>query len=217
MIETYGKAYGELNKYYTKQAVDHCVPKFCSIKDKYYMIGYVNSTIVKSDVGNDILTKYPLLDFSAVYSISDGNDNTSFSLRSTTKHTDVSEVAFKLGGGGHACASGIRSDYVTNYLPGNVVCPNANLLYQNLQNIYYGSVQLEGGKTYNIVFLLSSLYKYQLGQYLLQTKYSNTITVGESQVRQNVQVCKDISMKTNKPYPPGNFFWIFTVVVLTKF
>jgi oligoribonuclease NrnB/cAMP/cGMP phosphodiesterase (DHH superfamily) len=43
MIETYGKAYGELNRYYSKQAVEHCVPKFCSIKDKFYLIGYVNS------------------------------------------------------------------------------------------------------------------------------------------------------------------------------
>lgn len=159
--------------------------------------------------------KYPLLDFSAVYSISDGNDNTSFSLRSTTKHADVSEIAFKLGGGGHACASGIRSEYVTNYLPGNVICSNAHSLYKNLENIFYGSLRIEG-KVYNIVFLFSSFYKYQLGQYLLQIKYSNTITNGEEQIKQNVQVCKDISIKTGKSYPMGqgiNFYRMLMVSI----
>lgn len=106
-----------------------------------------------------------------------------------------------IGGGGHACASGVRSDVVMNYLSGNVLCTNAHSLYQELQNIYYGKVKIEA-KEYNVVIMLSSLYKSQLGYYLLQTKYTipNDAVNGGKEI---VQVCKDISIKTGKPRPPG--------------
>jgi oligoribonuclease NrnB/cAMP/cGMP phosphodiesterase (DHH superfamily) len=120
MINTKGISFGELNEYYTHQAVDYCIPKFSKIGNKYYFVGYVNSTICKSDIGNKIFDKYPLIDFSATYSISDATDSTSFSLRSTSKHADVSEIAFSLNGGGHISAAGVRVDYVTNHIPSTV-------------------------------------------------------------------------------------------------
>lgn len=93
MIHTKGIPYGELNQYYTENATNYSVPKFSKIKDKYYMIGYVNSTICKSDIGHHIFNRFNLIDFSATYSINDVTDSTSFSLRSVDTGSDVSDIA----------------------------------------------------------------------------------------------------------------------------
>jgi oligoribonuclease NrnB/cAMP/cGMP phosphodiesterase (DHH superfamily) len=186
MIKLKGVAFGELNNYYIGQMVDYSVPKFCRIKDKYYFVAYVNSTICKSDIGNKIFDKYPLIDFSAVYSINDIGDDTSFSLRSTEGRADVSAIAFSLGGGGHACASGLRVNYVTNKLPG-LLYDNGNL-YRELGNIYYDVLNING-KKYNVVLLGSMIHETKLGTYLLQEK------------NKGVQVCRDISMRLGKECP----------------
>lgn len=190
MINVKGISFGELNNYYSNQAVDYAVPKFCRIKDKYYFVAYVNSTVCKSDIGNLIFNKFPLIDFSAVYSISDSSDSTSFSLRSTDKHADVSEIAFSLNGGGHRNASGLKMNYVTNRLPGEVY--DNGRLYNELKNIYYKTLTINE-KTYNVVYMACSIYKTKLGTYLLQNKYMEN--------GKPVQVCRDISMKLDRSYP----------------
>jgi len=131
----------------------------------------VNSTICKSDIGNKIFDKFPLTDFSAVYSISDHTDDTSFSLRSTNDRADVSEIAFSLGGGGHAQASGVRVNYICNVLPGNVY--DNGQLYEELKYIYHNTLDING-KPYNVVYLASSMHKTKLATYLLQNKYKQT-------------------------------------------
>jgi oligoribonuclease NrnB/cAMP/cGMP phosphodiesterase (DHH superfamily) len=192
MINVKGKSFGELNNYYSKQSVDYCVPKFCRIKDKFYFVGYVNSTVCKSDIGNQIFDKFPMIDFSAVYSISDSTDSTSFSLRSTPKHANVSDIAFSLGGGGHQAASGVKVNYVTNHLPGEVY--DNGRLYAELHKLYYDIIEING-KVYNVVYLPSNVYKTKLGMYLLQSKYIDNVS------KKLVQVCRDISQKLTKPCP----------------
>lgn len=192
MINTRGISFGELNNYYTEQAVEYCVPKFSKIKDKFYFVGYVNSTICKSDIGNKIFDRFPFIDFSAVYSISDTTDSTSFSLRSTIKHADVSEIASSLGGGGHACASGLKVNYVTNHLPGEVY--DTGRLYFEITKLYYGSIEING-KQYNIVYLPSNVYKTKLGTYLLQNKYIDVST------KESIQNSRVISQKLQKQCP----------------
>lgn len=172
MIQLKGIPYKELNDYYIKESVNHSVPKFCKIGNKYYFVAYVNSTVCKSDVGHMLFEKYPFIDFAAVYSINDSSDTTSFSLRSTEVHADVSEIAFSLGGGGHAEASGVRIPFVTNKLPGEVYnCPK---FYNNLKLVYFGETCL-GGNNYKIVYLPSYVYKKELASYLLQTKYKTKV------------------------------------------
>ncbi len=189
MITVKGISFGELNNYYIGQAVDYATPKFCKIKNKYYFVAYVNSTICKSDIGNKIFDKFPLIDFSATYSISDYSDDTNFSLRSADRYADVSEIAFSLGCGGHRNSSGVRVNYVTNMLPGNVY--DTGKLYQELKNIYYNTLTVNE-KIYNVVYLASSIYKTKLGTYLLQNKYTSN--------NKPVQVCSAISMQLEKPY-----------------
>ena len=167
-IKTKGAAFRELNDYNIERAVDSVAIKFCKIHDKYYLVGYVNSTILKSDIGNKIFSKYPLLDFTAVYSINDHSDSTSFSLRSTALRSDVSEIAFKFGGGGHRCASGVKIGCVTNHLPGRVYDFD---VYSLVQNLYYSTITVDNS-IYNIVYLQSgsSDHAKKLGEYLLQEK-----------------------------------------------
>ena len=168
MIDAYGKPFIELNNHYIKEACKHCCVKFQNIKDRYYFIAYVNSTVLKSDIGNKIFEYYKNIDFSVVYNINDSTNSTSFSLRSTDKHSDVSEIAFSLGHGGHRNASGVKVLYVTNQLPGNVY--DIGWLYNQISKIYFGYIFL-GNETYNIVYLASNVHAVELGTYLLQTKY----------------------------------------------
>lgn len=187
MINTKGTNFIELNNSYIKQAVNYAVPKFIQIKDKYYFVAFVNSTIVKSDVGNKLLEHYPYIDFSAVYSISDSSNCTSFSLRSDDTHLDVSILASSLGGGGHRNASGVVCHYICNHLPGKMF--DCKKLYYLLENLYFSSLMVND-QIYNIVYLYAPLYKYKLGSYLLQERYKD-------KNNNSIQNCQAISNKKN--------------------
>lgn len=105
-------------------------------------------------------------------------------MRSTQKHADVSEIAFTLGGGGHAEASGVRVPYVTNRLPGEVY--NYGKFYNILKNVYFGKINVCGNE-YVVVYLQSHMYKKELSNYLLQTKY-------KTNRNKSTLVSKDISV-----------------------
>lgn len=165
MIDAKGIAYEELTKINVKSAADSSIVKLMTIKDKIYLIGYYNSSLSKSDVGNSILSVHPNCDFSAVYSINDYNNTTHFSLRSEEGRTNVSLLSKELGGGGHANASGVNVCGVTNVLPG--IVHGGPELYSLLNNLYFG-IFVHNEFTYNIVYLNSPLHKGHLGKYLLQ-------------------------------------------------
>lgn len=168
MIEIKGKSFQELNNYYTNLAKDYAIPKFSKIGGKYYFVAYNNSTVCKSDIGNILFDKFPHIDFSAIYSINDNSNSTLFSLRSTNFHSDVSEIAVSLGGGGHRSASGVKVNYVTNHLPGEIF--DNGQIYQSLVKIQYEQINIQQ-TGFNIVYLNSTIYQYELAHYLLQTKY----------------------------------------------
>ena len=181
MIHNRGPAFQELNQYYMEQAGSKVNIKFTKIKNRdnienYYFIAYKNSLILKSDIGNYIIQQFPFIDFSVVYSIDDINNSTAFSLRSSPKHTDVSQIATIFGGGGHRNASGLYLNCITNTLPG-IVYDNNGELYERIKNIYYEerltSELMNNGndEKYNIVYLHSNTCKHKLGHYLLQTRY----------------------------------------------
>lgn len=177
MVQSRGPAFQELNQSYITQALEHVTVKFTKVKgrdgkDKFYFIGYINSSILKSDIGNSIFTKFPHIDFSAVYSIHDYNNSTGFSLRSTEKHVDVSEIALTFGGGGHRNAAGVYLNLVTNTLPGIVY--DSGDLYSRITNLYYEEKYFPGLGLYNVVYLYYPKHQGKIGQYLLQIKYTDT-------------------------------------------
>ena len=165
MINTHGVAMKSQNDGYISQGVSHVTPKFIQLASGYYFVPHINTTVLKSDIGNQAFDKCPLIDFSVSYSINDKYSSTSFSLRSTNKHVDVSKIAFSLGGGGHRNASGAGVSYVTSVLPGRVI-DDTGSLYWALGRIYYRSLW-----GCHVVYLNSSIHKAKLGRYLLQTKY----------------------------------------------
>lgn len=165
-----GIPFMELNNYYINDIAKYAVPKFMKIHNNYYFVVYVNGTLLKSDIGNRLLNFFPYVDFSAVYSISDTTNATSFSLRSSDVHVDVSSVAKFYKGGGHRNASGLFLNKITNVLDGTIY-DTTGTLYHQLKNLYHNSITLNN-ITYNIVYLNSLLFHKEIGNYLLQIKYN---------------------------------------------
>jgi oligoribonuclease NrnB/cAMP/cGMP phosphodiesterase (DHH superfamily) len=153
------------NSNYIDNNLKYVAPKFVEIDSKYYFVGHINSTNLKSELGNKIMNYYKLIDFGAVYSSDDRNNSTVFSLRSTNNNVDVSKIAKLFGGGGHKCASGIKVNSIVNTIP--CVLHDNYKLYSILNNIYVDLVNINGVKL-NCVYLNSIHCKEQLAQYLLQ-------------------------------------------------
>ncbi|AYV77006.1 MAG: DHH family phosphohydrolase [Barrevirus sp.] len=202
LINVTGPKYQELNAYYTDQAVSYSVPKFCKIKGKYYLVASVNTSILKSDIGNKIFDKYPLIDFSISYSIYDSSNTTSISLRSTDKHADVSKIATKFGAGGHRNASGMRLEYISNAIPSKSY--DHGEIYNYLENVYFGSLTIDN-QIINIIYLHTTLYQFQLGKYFLQTKY-------KTQNKERVQVGSTLNNSGNPTdYLDMSAMWNYNV------
>lgn len=173
MIDSKGVAFRELNQININSMIEYTGVKFVNIKNRFYLVGFLNGTNLRSDIGNAILHKFPLVDFSCVYSINDNTNSTSFSFRSLDDRVDVSQVAFTLGGGGHRNASGVKLNSVTNILGYDVgyswsIC-------ELLPKIKQQHVEIEG-KVYHVAMLMCPVKRRKLGQYLLQIKYGNVQT-----------------------------------------
>lgn len=153
-----------------------------------YMVPHLCSSVLKSELGNHLITKYPLADFSAIYSVSDNSNCTAFSLRSTPKNTNVSLFAIKFGGGGHPCASGMELQYITNTIPGVVVSHQEHDIYKELSYIYSGDM-IDG--KYRVVYTPSKYSGTKLCSWLLQDKYQghqNASLVLETEDRYDLAV-----------------------------
>lgn len=87
------------------------------INNQFIIVLYSNCPELKSDIGNKVFDRYPIGDFSCVWDYDLYKNQTAFSLRSTNDRLDVSEIASKLGGGGHRNASGILFFGLVAHLP----------------------------------------------------------------------------------------------------
>ena len=162
--------YGPICSQYARSQMDtlsqYASVRFTKLRNKkYYFIVYVNSSSFISDLGNLLIKKYQLADFTAVYIIYE-NDTSKFCLRSTDTNADCSEVAKLYGGGGHRNASGCNIDVVTNILPGRVY--DDSTLYNRLSTIY---TEMRYG--HNVLYIYTPQHKYALASYLLQIKYAD--------------------------------------------
>jgi len=156
------------NNIVINNTIKYASPKFIQINDKYYFVAHLNTTSLKSELGNKVFTEYPNIDFSVMYSHNDYNNSTTFSLRSIDTATDVSEIAKLYNGGGHRNACGMACNYITNTIPAIIIDNHST--YFLLNNIYIRS-HLIDTLTYNAVYLNSSHYQVFLSKYLLQTRY----------------------------------------------
>lgn len=144
-------------------SIKYAAPKFSKIGDKYYFVAYLNSSVLRSELGNTVFSETPYINFSAIYSMNDYNNSTSFSLRSIDTATDVSEIAKLFGGGGHRNASGCSIKSIVNTLPSKII--DIHKSYFILENIYFKKFgQL------NLCYLNSYHYKHDLAKFLLQER-----------------------------------------------
>lgn len=75
-----------------------------------YNVAMVNSSVLQSELGMELLEKYPECDFSWVYR--EAKDDIYVSLRSNDSKSDVSVIAKLFGGGGHRNASGLTQSLI---------------------------------------------------------------------------------------------------------
>ena len=194
IIKTEGVGMEKANKNNISKTVKYADPIFMRISGEYYMVVHINTTVHKSDIGNQVLVgkdMYPNADFSASYSIDDRSGSTLFSLRSTNKHIDCSKIAELFGGGGHRNASGAKIQCITATLPGEIL--SKGQLYDKFDKIYFGTIDIVG-TMFNVVYFNMSSLKSKIGKYLLRDKYIIT----EGGVEYPVQVCRSIEMNRSK-------------------
>ena len=72
---------------------------FMLIDTKLYFVGSVNTSVLKSEIGNTMFHFYPNANFACCYSNNTFTGETYISLRSVDNATDVSVIAEKFGGG----------------------------------------------------------------------------------------------------------------------
>ena len=75
---------------------------------KLVIVGYINASLLASDIAAACLETYPFLDFCASFYVDTANSLTQFQLRSTDEREDVSIIARDHGGGGQRNSAGVR-------------------------------------------------------------------------------------------------------------
>lgn len=203
-IETVAKPVGSgmkrQNDIYVKDAMPYCTNRLVKIGEEYYIVAYINSTVLRSEIGNKILTAYPYCDFSAVYSLND--DFTTFSLRSSDDKTNVSQISTKFGGGGHRNASGM-SVYNSTLLP--VHHFDNGTMYKFLESDF---VVADGQQTY-VVANAGSTNPRILGKYLMQTTQEK---INKTESRPLQKVCAILRTKQND----NTFYKVFSACVVVS-
>ena len=177
------------NEKYVEEAVKRTALNFMLINNKLYFVGSVNTSILKSEIGNAIFDSYPNADFSLCYSESTYTDENYVSLRSVNNATDVSAIAKLFNGGGHRNASGIVT-YGSAYMP--CVILDHYQCYNLLDQIKIkAQVLMDKETNVNIVYLNSTHHKKKIGQYLLQTKYIEQYNDKEREITQACSIMRN--------------------------
>jgi oligoribonuclease NrnB/cAMP/cGMP phosphodiesterase (DHH superfamily) len=216
-INDKGLSYIELNNIYIKDIASHAVPIFTKINKKYHFVSYINSNMLKSDIGHEIFKIYPNCSFSAVYNIAKYN-RTFYSLRSTNDHEDVSQIAKCFGGGGHRNASGLTLSYVSNTIgdkydngelyelinKGCYLQTHPIFIHDtNTESLHPTSDEIEINlEKLEIVVILynSNIFKKEIGKYLLQNRGNKQNGAWITNTNDNIDVAIIWHYNGNKQY-----------------
>lgn len=106
-LENQGNFMMKLDQSYIERSMNDAGIKSIEINGKNYLVGLINSNILKSQLGSRLMKTYPNINFACVYNYNEATGKTHYSFRSTDKHMDVSIIAKSLGGGGHRNAAGL--------------------------------------------------------------------------------------------------------------
>jgi oligoribonuclease NrnB/cAMP/cGMP phosphodiesterase (DHH superfamily) len=158
------------NDSYINDGVKKIATNFILLDNNLYFVGTVNTSILKSEIGNAFLISNPDVNFALSYSINEYTGETYISLRSNNMGTDVGEIASKFGGGGHRNSAGLtvyNADSLPSILIDRYQCYN---LIKRV-NIKTHKLSKSDDLELNIAYLNSYHHKRHLGKYLLQTRY----------------------------------------------
>jgi oligoribonuclease NrnB/cAMP/cGMP phosphodiesterase (DHH superfamily) len=186
-----GEGMQKQNDTYIQDGIKKVAMNFMLLDNKLYFIANVNTSILKSEIGNSLFHFYPNANFATCYSQNTYTGETYISLRSTDKATDVSQIAEKFGGGGHRNAAGI-SVFNTNTLPGILL--ERHQCYDLLDRIkIITQILIDGETSLNIVYLNSTHHKKHLGKYLLQTRYTENTDGNSREVSEACSIVRNRS------------------------
>lgn len=149
---------------YINQLSKQAIPYFVEISGRYYFIACLSSSILRSDIGSNLLSYYKNINFSMIYSNNISRNYTTISYRSNNDKTDVSLIAKINNGGGHRNASGIGISGIITKPLGNVL--DNGKYYRQLDNIYTFTTKY--GKF--IMINTQSLHK-QITKYFIQKRH----------------------------------------------
>jgi oligoribonuclease NrnB/cAMP/cGMP phosphodiesterase (DHH superfamily) len=163
------------NDNYINEGVKKTVVNFMLIDNNLYFVGIINTSILKSEIGNAFLITNPDVNFAICYSKNEYTGENYLSLRSTNSGSDVEMIASKFGGGGHRNAAGL-SVFSAETLPGILI--DRYQCYNQIKHIklIQQSVADNEDLILNIVYLNSYHHKRHLGKYLLQKRYEENFT-----------------------------------------
>jgi hypothetical protein len=176
------------NDNYINDGIKKMAVNFILLDNKLYFVGNVNTSILKSEIGNSFLTANPDVNFAICYSKNEYTGETYVSLRSTNTGTDVEELASKFGGGGHRNAAGMSvfsADSVPSILIDRYQCYN---LIKNIKIIHQ---TINEDLDLNIVYLNSYHHKRHLGKYLLQTRFEEQIGDKKRMISEAVSIVRN--------------------------
>jgi len=164
-----GDGMSKQNDTYIMDGVKKAAVHLMLIDSRLYFVATVNTSILKSEIGNTLFFHNPNINFACCYSKNPYTGETFISLRSIDSATDVEVIASRIGGGGHRNAAGV-SLFNSDMLPGLLI--DRYQCFDLINHIKLCSQTLIDNETsVNIVYLNSSHHKRHLGKYLLQTRY----------------------------------------------
>jgi oligoribonuclease NrnB/cAMP/cGMP phosphodiesterase (DHH superfamily) len=181
------------NDNYINDGVKKMAVNFILLDNRLYFVGIVNTSILKSEIGNAFLISNPDVNFAICYSKNEYTGETYVSMRSTNTGSDVEEIASKFGGGGHRNAAGL-SVYSADTIPSIQI--DRYQCYNQIKNIKIVKQTLKGELDLNIVYLNSYHHKRHLGKYLLQKRYDEQI---DDNIRSITEAVSIIRNKTKDP------------------
>ena len=184
-----GEGMQKQNDSYIADGIKKAAVNFMLIDSKLYFVASVNTSILKSEIGNSIFNMYPNANFALCHSQNSFTGETYLSLRSVDTATDVEVIASKFGGGGHRNAAGL-SVFGSDTLPGIFI--DRYQCYNIIQRIKVrNQILIDKETEVNIVYLNSTQHKRHLGSYLLQTRYTEIFEGEEREISEATNIIRN--------------------------
>ncbi len=159
-----GKGMVQQNNIYIQKLCKKGVPHFMEINNRYYFVPCLNSEILRSELGHNLLNVYKNANFSMIYTNDIFNGFTTISYRSLNDRSDSSIIAALSEGGGHRNASGSMIHYKISNPPGRII--DSSKAYWLMDNVYVITINDR-----KFIALNHGNMHTSMCQYLMQERY----------------------------------------------